>query len=351
MTGSFAFEGFVLDTGERRLTTDNGSVELNGRYFDALALLVREHGKLISKDRFLAEVWRGVPVTDEALTQCIKTIRRQLGDDAVRPHFVETVPKHGYRFVARVEVVNVGRTPAAGPASDLWRNFVVLGWAGTFGGAVAGLVGGLIYGFVGASQAEQAGTGAISTLLVLLAIAMLVAVIGAAGVSFAIATAELARTRSLHWFTIAGAGGGLITGAIVKLLGIDAFTLLIGRAPHNITGAMEGLLVGGAVGASAWFAQQLPLKRQAAALGAGSGTLSGVAAVLLGGHLLLGSLATLTRDFPDSHLNVARFGGVFGEAQFGPIAELITAALEGALFTACVVVAMQIAGRGSERKA
>jgi DNA-binding winged helix-turn-helix (wHTH) protein len=351
VTGSFAFQGFVLDTGERRLTTDNGSVELNGRYFDALALLVREHGKLISKDRFLAEVWRGVPVTDEALTQCIKTIRRQLGDDAVRPRFVETVPKHGYRFVAPVEVVNVGRTSAARPASDLWRKFVVLGSVGTFGGAVAGLVGGLIYGFVGASQAEQAGTGVISTLLVLLAIAILVAVIGAAGVSFAIATAELARTRSWHWFTLAGAGGGLITGAMVKLLGIDAFTLLIGRAPHNITGAMEGLLIGGAVGASAWFAQRLPLKRQAAALGAGSGALSGVAAVLLGGHLLLGSLATLTRDFPDSHLNVARFGDLLGEAQYGPITDLITAALEGALFTACVVVAMQIAGRGSEAKA
>src|SRR6185503_19790630 len=57
----------------------------------------------ISKDRFLDEVWRGVPVTDEALTQCIKTLRRQLGDDAARPRFIETVPKHGYRFVAPVE--------------------------------------------------------------------------------------------------------------------------------------------------------------------------------------------------------------------------------------------------------
>ena len=351
MTGSFAFEGFVLDTGERRLTTDDRPIELNGRYFDALALLVREHGKLISKDRFLAEVWRGVPVTDEALTQCIKTIRRQLGDDAVRPRFVETVPKHGYRFVAPVETVDGGRTSSARPESDRWREFVVLGSAGTFGGAVAGLIGGLIYGFVGASQAEQTGTGAISTLLVLLTIAVLVAATGAAGVSFAVASAELARTRSWHWFTLAGAGGGLITGAVVKLLGIDAFTLLIGRAPHNITGAVEGLLVGGAVGASAWMAQRLPLKRQAVALGAVSGALSGVAAVLLGGHLLLGSLATLTRDFPDSHLNVARFGGLFGEAQFGPITELVTAALEGALFTACVVVAMQIAGRGSVGKA
>jgi DNA-binding winged helix-turn-helix (wHTH) protein len=342
VSGSFAFEGFVLDTSERRLTADDQRIELNGRYFDALVLLVREHGKLISKDRFLAEVWRGVPVTDEALTQCIKTLRRQLGDDASRPRFIETLPKHGYRFVAPVEILGSEKRAASSP--DGWRDFVVTGSAGTLGGAVAGLIGGLIYGFLGASQA-QPETGAISILLVLLAIAIIVAVIGAAGVSFAIGSAAFAPSRSWQWFTIAGAGGGLITGAVVKLLGIDAFSLLIGRAPHNITGAMEGLVVGGAVGASAWFAHRMPLKRQAAALGAGSGSLAGVAAVLLGGHLLLGSLATLTRDFPDSHLNVARFGGLFGEAQFGPITELVTAALEGALFAACVVVAIQIAGR------
>ena len=68
MTARFAFEGFVLDTRERRLTAGDGAVELNARYLDALALLVRDCGKLVPKDRFLDEVWRGVPVTDEALT-------------------------------------------------------------------------------------------------------------------------------------------------------------------------------------------------------------------------------------------------------------------------------------------
>lgn len=86
-------------------------MELNARYLDALALLVREQGRLISKDRFLDKVWRDVPVTDEALTQCIRTIRRQLGDSAARPRFIETVPKHGYRFIA--PVTRVGSVPAA----------------------------------------------------------------------------------------------------------------------------------------------------------------------------------------------------------------------------------------------
>ena len=101
--GSYRFERFRLDPRDRRLCRDDAPVELNGRYLDALVLLVSEPGRLVSKDRFMDEVWRGVPVTDEALTQCIRTLRKQLGDDAARPRFIETVPKHGYRFIAPVE--------------------------------------------------------------------------------------------------------------------------------------------------------------------------------------------------------------------------------------------------------
>src|SRR5687768_13217623 len=101
--GPYRFDRFALDPDDRQLSRDGVPVELNARYLDALALLVREAGRLITKDRFLDEVWRGVPVTDEALTQCIKTLRRQLGDDVARPRFIETVPKHGYRFIAPVE--------------------------------------------------------------------------------------------------------------------------------------------------------------------------------------------------------------------------------------------------------
>ena len=102
-TGTFRFDRFELDAADRRLLRDGEPLELNSRYLDALSLLLRERGRLVSKDRFLDEVWRGVPVTDEALTQCIKTLRRQLGDDAGRPRFIETVPKHGYRFIGPVE--------------------------------------------------------------------------------------------------------------------------------------------------------------------------------------------------------------------------------------------------------
>jgi DNA-binding winged helix-turn-helix (wHTH) protein len=343
---SFAFERFVLDTADRRLKLDEEPVELNGRYFDALSLLIREQGRLVSKDRFLTEVWRGVPVTDEALTQCIKTLRRQLGDDAARPRFIETVPKHGYRFIAPVETLGASAPHNAGVAADRWQRFVATGLMGTAGGAVAGAIGGLIYGFLGASQAVQSGTGAISILLVLLCITTVVGIIGAAGVSFAIGTEAFAPTRSWQWITVAGAGGGLITGAVVKLLGVDAFSLLIGRAPSGITGAMEGLLLGAAVGAAASLAPRIESVRRAALVAACAGALAGMVIVLLGGRLLLGSLAAVTGGFPNSHLHADKIASLFGEARIGPTTQLVTAALESALFVGCVVAALELVRRG-----
>src|SRR5262245_56685845 len=174
---SFRFEGFVLDPGNRRLSRDGDPVELNARYLDALVLLAGEQGRLVSKDRFLTEVWRGIPVTDEALTQCIKTLRRQLGDDAANPRFIETVPKHGYRFLAPVERGGgepavagevAAREPAPLPLTP-WQRFLLLGVAGMIGGGTAGLTGGLLYGFAGVSTPVQPGVGGLSVLLVVTA--------------------------------------------------------------------------------------------------------------------------------------------------------------------------------------
>src|SRR4029079_1972014 len=94
--------------------------------------------------QFLTEVWRGVPVTDEALTQCIKTLRRKLGDDASRPRFIETVPKHGYRFIAPVEVIGKsdGRKARRRESPPRWQEFLAITTGGIAGGGIAGIIGG-----------------------------------------------------------------------------------------------------------------------------------------------------------------------------------------------------------------
>ena len=352
--GSFRFDNFLLDPGDRQLRRDGEPVELNARYLDALTLLVSEEGRLVSKDRFLDEVWRGVPVTDEALTQCVKTLRKQLGDDAARPRFIETVPKHGYRFIAPVEAVGGTESDAARMAvrSEKWRRFLLLGGAGTLGAGVAGIIGGLFYGFVGASQAMDAGVGAASVLLVLLWITIAAALTGGAGVSFGIGAAGLLRRP--WWLIAGGALGGMLVGGAVKLLGLDAFNLLLGASPGDITGAAEGVLLGGAVGLGAWLSARNPSwsLRRSAGVAALCGAASGILIALLGGRLMGGSLDLLARQFPGSQLRLEGFGAAFGEHGFGLLSQTVTAALEGLIFAGCIVGAMILAdSKGAGPKA
>ena len=336
-SGRISFDRYELDVQDRRLLRDGAPVDINSRYLDALALLVGEAGRLVSKDRFLSEVWRGVPVTDEALTQCIKTLRRQLDDDATNPRFIETVPKHGYRFIAPVES---GSAPALAPKKrdDFWSDAGALAAAGTIGGGMAGFLGGLIYGFAAASQ-PQPGTGAISVMLVLLSLCILVALMGGAGVSIGIAaTRRFAGTR-WHW-TVAGAAlGGLVVGGLVKLLGVDAFNLLLRQSPGDITGGPEGAILGAAVGLGAGLSlgAERPSLRRGAALAGAIGAVAGLVIIAAGGRLMAGSLALLGENFPGSRLNL------FGEDGFGPLGGYLTGALESGLFSACVVGAMILA--------
>lgn len=334
--GPRRFEGFVLDPDNRRLTRGGEGVELNARYLDALVLLVAEPGRLVTKDRFMAEVWRGVPVTDEALTQCIRTLRRALGDSATRPRFIETVTGHGYRFVAKVEMAMetgahavVSRPPAEG-LSILWRD----GLAGLAGGGAAGAFGGLLYGFL---AAQGQASGAASVLIVVLCLTVLMALTGGAGVGFGIAAGHLLPGDGPMRTVLGAAAGGLVTGAVVKLVGLDAFDLLFGRAPVAMTGAAEGAALGAVTGLAVWLGLRGSLRR-GVVLAALTGALGGGLIAVAGGRLMLGSLVLLG-DFPGSRLRLdVPVTGIVASAGF-----------EGALFAGCIVAAMRIMARMSGR--
>lgn len=361
--GGYRFDRFELDPEDRRLTRDGAPVEMNARYLDALILLVRENGRLVTKDRFLDEVWRGVPVTDEALTQCIRTLRRALGDDAARPRFIATAPKHGYRFVAEIRTSDAPSptSPATEPAASAtppvraprpWLPFLMLGGAGVIGGAGAGLVGGLIYGFIGAADPLQPGLGAGSVLMVLTCLTFVVALMGGVGVAVGIAVAGALSRRIGPWSIVGGAAGGMMVGGVVRALGVDAFNLFFGQSPGDITGAPEGAILGGAIGLAAWLTVRRTGRgslRYGVSVAALCGAAAGLLIPLLGGRMMGGSLDLLAGQFPDSRLRLDPVGALFGEPGFGPIAQAFTGALEGLLFSACLVGAMIVARRNLAR--
>jgi len=69
------------------------------RYFDLLVFLIERRNEALHRRDIFDRVWNDVVVSDSALSQAIRTIRRTLGDDSREPRFIRTVSRHGYRFV------------------------------------------------------------------------------------------------------------------------------------------------------------------------------------------------------------------------------------------------------------
>lgn len=337
--GAYSFGPFRLDPADRRLTRDGTPVEVSARYLDALILLATENGRLVTKDRFMEEVWRGVPVTDEALTQCIRALRRTLGDDAAAPRYIETVPRHGYRLIAPIDR---GRNDRSAVATDPVVAAVALdAVSGAIGGGLAGMVAGLGYLALGL---VTPGIGTASTLLVLISMNLLLGLAAGLAVCGGTSLATRLANDAVHWAVIGGATGGLVIGAIGRMIGNDLFSLLFGRSPGAITGALEGLVVGAATGLALALALRARSGSPPGRLVPGFvlGGAAGAAITLLGGRLMAGSLAEVSARFPDTNLRID--GALFGESGLGPIALTFATAFEGALFCGCVVAAA-IVGR------
>jgi DNA-binding winged helix-turn-helix (wHTH) protein len=123
--GGFRLGAFIIDLRGRALLREHTAIALPARAFDTLVFLVTHRDRLVEKDEIVAAVWRDVAVTDDSLIHAVSVLRRALGDDPARPAFIETVPRHGYRFIGAVEeLVEPGRTQDSAPnerAVPLWR--------------------------------------------------------------------------------------------------------------------------------------------------------------------------------------------------------------------------------------
>ena len=97
----YQFEGFVLDIPRGiLLTADGEAIQLRYKSFELLRLFVENAGRLLDRDTINQAVWSGAVVNDDSITQCVRDIRRTLGDDAQT--MVKTVPRRGYVFAAKV---------------------------------------------------------------------------------------------------------------------------------------------------------------------------------------------------------------------------------------------------------
>ena len=96
------FDPFRLDPGKVRLWRGRQVIALTPKAFAVLCLLVKHAGQLVTKDALLTTVWPEIYVSERVLSECVREVRKALGDTPQAPRFIETVYRRGYRFIARV---------------------------------------------------------------------------------------------------------------------------------------------------------------------------------------------------------------------------------------------------------
>ena len=114
----YRFDSFTISPRRRLLLRDDQEQPLIPRYFDLLVFLIERRHEAVHRRDIFDRVWADVIVSDSALSQAIRTLRRTLGDDSREPRFIRTVSRHGYRFVFQevIEEDDDGELRAPNPA-------------------------------------------------------------------------------------------------------------------------------------------------------------------------------------------------------------------------------------------
>jgi Tol biopolymer transport system component/DNA-binding winged helix-turn-helix (wHTH) protein len=109
------FGVFEVDTRRGELRRSGAPLKLREQSFQILIALLESHGEIVSREELRSLLWPSDTFVDfdHSLNTAMMKLRDALGDSAEAPIYIETVPKHGYRFIAPVTATD----PFSGPAS------------------------------------------------------------------------------------------------------------------------------------------------------------------------------------------------------------------------------------------
>jgi len=359
----YRFSEFTLSPQRRLLLRDGREVPLIPRYFDLLLLLIERRREAVHRREIFDRAWPDVIVSDSALSQAVRTIRRTLGDDSREPRFIRTVSRHGYQFVhpevieeeddasaaaaptaAAVVPAAPPPTPVDEPAWLRWRRaagFAATGWTGaSVGGALAGTAAGAVGGLALAATPGSTAPFAIAPVLAVIGAGC--GAVGGAGVGAGLALAEAAAPAPrVVALTAAGALGGGLVGAAVQWVTHWGLAALVGL-DVQIGGGLEGVAIGGAAGLAfavatrraedGLVAPRLGKRWQVAVATALSCGLAGLALTFGGRPLAAGTIQTIADAAEGSRATLAPLGRLIGEPDLGPLSRAILGFGEPAVF-------------------
>ena len=107
------FGPFEVDLHTHELWKFGTRVKLVGQPFEILAVLMRKPGELVTREQLRARLWSADTFVDfnHGLNAAVNKLREALSDSAENPRYIETLPRRGYRFIAKVEWLEARATP------------------------------------------------------------------------------------------------------------------------------------------------------------------------------------------------------------------------------------------------
>ncbi|WP_216448679.1 response regulator transcription factor [Arcanobacterium phocae] len=98
-TGMLHAQDVTIDIAAHRAYIGDEELQLTGKEFELLTILVRSAGQVVSRETLMTTMWgKEVETSTKKLDMHISWLRRKLGDDVTEPHYISTVRGMGFRF-------------------------------------------------------------------------------------------------------------------------------------------------------------------------------------------------------------------------------------------------------------
>ena len=100
------FGAYELDQQAGELRKDGVRIRLQEQPLQVLQILLEHPGAVVSREELQRRIWPSDTFVDfdHGINNAIKRLREALGDTAETPHFIETLPRRGYRFIGNPEI-------------------------------------------------------------------------------------------------------------------------------------------------------------------------------------------------------------------------------------------------------
>lgn len=102
LDSGFQFDEWKVLPNRNILIGPAGEVHIEPKMMDVLVFLAKNQGEIVDRDTLISNIWKGLVVSDDVLSRIISLLRTSLGDPSRNPKYIQTVPKKGYLFIAKI---------------------------------------------------------------------------------------------------------------------------------------------------------------------------------------------------------------------------------------------------------